>query len=359
MFARSLLVLCLLVGLAVFEVAHSYGVQGRLKVPSKPKCLYFTGAGVFLMWQIGAAKYLKENCNLDNIEVAGASAGSLTAAILLSDADFDKAVEVALTQGIEDGVYEKSTGLAGSLGRLLFQWLNTIIPDDDEEKLASSLERLTIALTPPLKQPYLCSGFTSKAELVEACMASCHIPFFIDGKIVTKFRGEAVIDGSFWYFVTKDRFTGLPLPKHCDPEDILWVDYGDDEEFMARVSGSFLSLQSTEAFLQCVESGFNFMKREHYSGRLPLARNQLPAYYYTSLTKVRAMAAQYQPEILQNSLSAAIQDASKQIVDSNVINTVAEWWKRRSQDQKSLVIFVFSIAASVNPVCESCHLFTV
>lgn len=352
-----LLSICLICLMSLLlEEVHSYGIQGRMKVPSKPKCLYFTGAGVFLMWQIGAAKYLKENCNLDQIEVAGASAGSLTAAILLSGADFDKAVEVALTQGVEEGVYEKSTGLAGSLGRLLLQWLNTIIPNDDEEKL--SLERLAIALTPPLKQPYLVTGFSSKAELVEACMASCHIPFFIDGKIVTKFRGKAVIDGSFWYFVTKDRFTGLPLPTYCDPEEIFWVDYGDDEKFMNQISGSFLSLQTTEAFLQCVESGYNFMKREHYSGRLPLARNQLPAYYFSSLTKIRELVDQYKPETIQNSLSmnslsAAIQETSKKISDSTD-SSIFKWWKSRTDTKSLIILFLLSVGASCN-----CNLYTV
>jgi hypothetical protein len=49
--------------------------------PQKPKCVYFTGAGMYFWWQAGAAKYIQQNCDLSNMPVIGASAGSLTATV--------------------------------------------------------------------------------------------------------------------------------------------------------------------------------------------------------------------------------------------------------------------------------------
>ena len=39
--------------------------------------------------------------------------------------------------------------------------------------------------------------FESKADLIEAIMASAHVPFFLDGRPFLNFRGKWVWDGSF------------------------------------------------------------------------------------------------------------------------------------------------------------------
>ena len=38
--------------------------------------------------------------------------------------------------------------------------------------------------------------FASRRDLIEALMASCHLPLLANGKLTTKFRGKVVIDGS-------------------------------------------------------------------------------------------------------------------------------------------------------------------
>jgi hypothetical protein len=109
--------------------------------------------------------------------------------------------------------------------------LTTSIPDD---VTADMLKNLEIAVTPTFTKPKLVRGFQNKTELIEAIMASCHVPVFLNGMPYTTYRGERVIDGSFWYFVTKDRTTGLPLPSTqlAQLDDIYWIDYTDDEDFL-------------------------------------------------------------------------------------------------------------------------------
>ena len=37
--------------------------------------------------------------------------------------------------------------------------------------------------------------FESRADLVDALLASCHLPLMSDGSLTTRFRGRRVIDG--------------------------------------------------------------------------------------------------------------------------------------------------------------------
>ena len=212
--------------------------------------------------------------------VMGASAGSISAALLLANADFSAAADSAIRIGMEARVYERKTGLAGVWGNLVNQWLEEIIPDT---VTAKDFERLHVAVTPTLKTPKLVTGFPrGKPDVIEALLASCHVPVFLDGRPTTMFRGEAVVDGSFWYFVTKDRVSGLPLPPDIPVEDIYWVDYGDDDDFMASISGNILELLTPQRILEMMDEGYAHMKREHYYGRLPMARFKKPLFVYTS-----------------------------------------------------------------------------
>ena len=281
--SRSLLRSVVCVFLFWHCIAYAFGEQVVTKrlftPPMQPKAMYFTGAGIYFWWQAGCARYIQENCDYSEIPMIGASAGSLTSTLLLSNVDFNKAAESALRIGSESKVYERKGGLAGIWGTLLNTWLNEIIPDDVNKE---TFQRLQIAVTPYLKTPKLVSGFRNKNDVIEACMASCHVPVFLDGRPTTTFRGEQVLDGSFWYFVTKDRTTGLPIPADKKPDEIFWIDYCDDEDFMQSISGNILELASPSKITDMMDDGYNFMKREHYNGRLPLARLKKPNFVYVS-----------------------------------------------------------------------------
>ena len=247
--------------------------------PVKPKAVYFTGAGIYFWWQAGCAKYLQEHCDLTGMPILGASAGSISATLLLSNADFSLAAESAIRIGQDAGVYGRKTGLAGIWGTLVKQWLEEMIPDTVNAK---NFELLQVAVTPTTKSPKLINDLKGKADVIEALLASCHVPVFLDGRPTTMFRGEQVVDGSFWYFVTKDRISGLPLPSEIPPEEIFWIDYCDDDDFMQSISGNILELVTPQRVLEMIDEGYNFMKREHYYGRLPMARFKKPNFVYTT-----------------------------------------------------------------------------
>ena len=65
------------------------------------KGLYFKGGGIFYYWQAGFCEYLQTNKagNFEsNFPVVGSSAGALSAALLLSNADFREATSFVVEQ---------------------------------------------------------------------------------------------------------------------------------------------------------------------------------------------------------------------------------------------------------------------
>ena len=173
------------------------------------------------------------------------------------------------------GVYESRTGLNGVLGNLVREWIDIVLPHDHEEFL-DSMKNLDIALTPAgfniPKNPKLVSCFSNREELIECLMASCHIPILLNGRPTTVYKNESVIDGSFWYFITKSRWSGLPLPLDHDPKNIFWVDYTDDEIFMEKISGNIMEVYDRDFIEEMIRDGYLFMKREDEKNALPFKK---------------------------------------------------------------------------------------
>jgi hypothetical protein len=227
--------------------------------------------GIYFWWQAGASKYLQENCpGLRDMQVVGSSAGSLAATILMTGGDFDKAADYAIYQTTREGLWDKPTGLAFVWGAIVREWLNEIVPDIiDYKKLAN----LHLTATPAnlFLPPTLLNNFESKKELIDACMASCHVPFFLDGKPVAKYRNEPYIDGSFWPFVGQNViYPNPPYPAEYHASEIYYIDWTRDKAFLERQSEiTFVSLITPDGLRNMMRSGYAFMKKEFESGEVP------------------------------------------------------------------------------------------
>lgn len=284
---------------APFSLLTQQNIQSTLEpIDSDPvvedpfPLVYFTGAGTYLWWQLGVAKYIQETLDRDdilNLRFAGASAGSATATLLLTNADFDKAPQLAIDIAKRYDVFSRKTGLTGICGEMMRIWLDEMIQDENFN--IQDLQKLSIALTPSIGSPKLVDSFQSKSDLLDAIMASCHVPIFMDGKVLTSYKGEPVLDGSFWYFVTKNRYNGLPIPQNTDLNKLTWVDYSDDEAFLQRMSGNFLELTKPEMTYEMMQYGYDYMKKESLSGRTPFAPQQKKMFrfptvsFYSAVTK--------------------------------------------------------------------------
>ena len=50
--------------------------------------------------------------------------------------------------------------------------------------------------------------FTSRADVIDACLASCHVPFVLNGRLETRYRGRGAIDGSL-FLPRRERRAGV------------------------------------------------------------------------------------------------------------------------------------------------------
>ena len=104
------------------------------------------------------------------------------------------------------------------------------------------------------------SHFESKADLIEAVMASAHVPFVLDGRPFLRFRERLCWDGSFPDFIYFDNSNYIKRDGKA-----LVVDYALDEE-LDWVRGDFLRLRPYEEILELIEKGYRFMERQHEDG---------------------------------------------------------------------------------------------
>lgn len=235
-------------------------------------CIRFKGGGIYYWWQAGACKYLLENTELTNkqLPVYGTSAGALSAALFVSGTSMDRAAELAISLSEERQVFTRRGGLAGIWGQLIEDWLQELIPDTISP---ASLARVNVVVTPRRiwKGPQLLSSFESKDELISGCMASAHIPFFLDKKPWRKCTkdNKRYIDGSFWQFVNKGEPEKYPLS--YVHRNVLDLDYSLDTEFIKELQqsdSSIVKLITPEGLYDMMNRGYKYTEKLHQQGNL-------------------------------------------------------------------------------------------
>lgn len=190
------------------------------------------------------------------------------------DADFNKSIDLAIELAERSKIYERKTELALVWGPLIRQWLQQVLPDSIEKSKCSGLH-VTVTPAFPIKHPKLVSNFHSKEDVIEAVMASIHVPLFLDGKPWTRYRGEIVLDGSFWWFITRDfNHKTCPLPPHICQEDLFVVDWRKDMPHRQKLKKEILGGPAFRALkpnfvYEMVEAGYLYMRNQHNLGKLP------------------------------------------------------------------------------------------
>ena len=149
--------------------------------------LIFPGGGIFFYWQAGAVSYLREQkYDLSSCTFSGASAGALAATLTATNVDFYEATELALNLAARSKVWDRSSGLQGIWGPMIYEWLDVLLPDSDnsdnedgvDSLLGNYLEegRLSLLVTPiPSFGKNSISNFASKEDLIRCNLASVHI----------------------------------------------------------------------------------------------------------------------------------------------------------------------------------------
>eukprot|EP00466_Bigelowiella_natans_P001442 jgi/Bigna1/77699/fgenesh1_pg.49_\ len=138
------------------------------------------GAGIFIFWQLGALKYITSHFDLSKARLHGGSAGAVLSTFIASGVDLNNAIRESYNIGMEAQVWTRNSHM-GLFGPLIRKWLEKLLPEDAHERCNGRV-RLLVTKVPSLNQKYV-SHFTSREDLITACMASIHVPFFLNLKV--------------------------------------------------------------------------------------------------------------------------------------------------------------------------------
>lgn len=230
--------------------------------------LQFRGGGIYYYFQAGFCQFLQDQGFTDGFQMVGSSAGSLSAALLACDVDFQQATDFVVDQAERYSIYERKS-LAFIWGDLIEEWLEYLLP---EELPHRAREDVHVTLTPMRlwQRPELKTRFKDKADLKTALMASVHIPVFLNGKLYTKYKGRRYMDGSLYSLISNShRVNPLPVGLDHTDSDIYTVDYKKDAQFLKKAADtSFVSMVSPQGLYDMMESGYAFAGKEFRKGLL-------------------------------------------------------------------------------------------
>eukprot|EP00798_Chlamydomonas_sp_ICE-L_P023246 gene23246-30471_t len=220
--------------------------------------LSWAGAGVFFFWQLGCMKYLAERYDMSKVAMVGASGGALAAVLAICGVDTERVIAHAYALSEKYSLKDRSLGLLGALGPIVEEWLDDLLPDNAHEICR---DKVTIVVTelPDMKQVGI-SDFVSKKDVIDACLASCHIPLALDGKLARNFRDKMCIDGS-----VPDFFAG-----NCDlltqKGEAVVFDYFDDSLLERRGRLDMIEMKSYEQVQRMYALGYEYTHKLHEQG---------------------------------------------------------------------------------------------
>jgi hypothetical protein len=228
--------------------------------------IVFPGGGIFFWWQAGAVKALQECVLLDHCTFSGASAGSLSAVFAACNVDTHNAFQVAHRLADERKIWEGPQGLACIWGSMIEAWLKEVLPENAAELCESRVSLSVTCVRPsliPLKRRQV-SSFKTRDDVIQACMTSVHIPFFIDGNALRDFQGETCVDGALLFFLQ-----GIPWCFEENEPPAFLCYHGEDQRLMSKQWG-FLDTISPEAFEEMFQLGYSYVTGLAAAGRLDL-----------------------------------------------------------------------------------------
>jgi hypothetical protein len=234
----------------------------------------YRSGGIYFYWQAGVVCYLNEKgYDLDQCRMSGASAGALTATLAATRVNFYEATDLALTLAAKAKVWDRGLGLQGIWGPLIEEWLLALLPDEEAGLMEYVDEgRLRLLVTPiPSFGKLAISKYEDKIDLIRCNMASIHLPWFLDGRLATHFRGVPMIDGSF----------RSQLGDYCLPSDhnapIITLDWNQDKVVASKAGFlSFVQALSPEGIRDLLAQGKRFAQIMEEKATLKCYTQQRP-----------------------------------------------------------------------------------
>lgn len=174
----------------------------RAAQPSRPLAkdslgFGFSAGGLLFPYYIGVADALTSaGIVTPKTQIAGSSAGSIVAACNASGIGWDIVTEACLKLAHDC----RTKGTRFRLSSVLRCTLETVLPDDIHRKCSGTCF-IAVTRVIPTFRPELVSNYTSKQDVIQTLLTSCHIPWYFDGQLVTQYRESLCFDGGITNFI--------------------------------------------------------------------------------------------------------------------------------------------------------------
>ena len=244
---------------------------------------------MFFYWQVGVVLSLARRVDLTRARMVGASAGALIAVLSACGCDVRRSVDLAYSLAVSADLWRRPLGLAGVWGGLIRRWLEDLLPPDAHALCRGRVAVIVLRVGwgastsfPFIARRWAVSDFASRAELIDAVLASAHLPFFLDGRLFARFRGFCCLDGSFFLpaMRTSDYLPGrgeggagaAPAGPAGPPRQCFVASHSLDAA-LRRTDGrgpalaSFVSLTTYDGLLRLLSAGHAWAEKEAAAGR--------------------------------------------------------------------------------------------
>lgn len=182
---------------SIIAPATAVAPAAAYSVGSRRPSIALPGGGNFFWWQAGAVAMLASTFDLSGAEFVGGSAGAMSAVMAGAGiSDFKRIFnleERLLDEGSEEELQSRPPYRAGYIRR----WLDDCLPADACERCNGRVHICVTELAPTFGTTTV-STYRDRDDLLDAVLASVHVPFWMDRRFCTTFRGTSCIDGSVY-----------------------------------------------------------------------------------------------------------------------------------------------------------------
>ncbi|KAG1673847.1 hypothetical protein FOA52_012872 [Chlamydomonas sp. UWO 241] len=208
----------------------------------------------------GAMQYLSEHFDLTKVPMVGASGGALLSVLAACGVPANAILARARELSLQHGIWERPMALVGIWGVILETWLDDLLPADAAEMCSG---RVTVVVTqlPSMRQVGI-TDFVDRADLINACLASSHVPLVLDYRVSRTCRGVQCVDGQLPDFVS-----GVNSPILTAGGAAVVLDYFDDAALMRSGRFDMLQLKSYDEIVARVGVGYSYARGLHEGGR--------------------------------------------------------------------------------------------
>ena len=230
------------------------------------------GGGVFFWWQIGAMKRLLELYALpSDARLSGMSAGALAVVLGQCGVDPTRAHDLAFGLARSAGVFRNPFGLFGKWGKLVDKWLQALLPPDAAARCDGRCRVLVTRLA-RFPQPEAIERYQTRMSVVDALMASTHIPYFMDGRLASRRLDVPAVDGGLLAWLGLRPALSLLLAdpmgdgSHEANPNVVVLSHHNDEAFIEACRRNWWLPIRTKGTEQFATYGAEWVEREARRG---------------------------------------------------------------------------------------------